>query len=211
VTERSHEIAADRPTGRPENRPLLTDPKVLEALAHPVRLDLLTYLMSAGPATASGCARAVGDTPSNCSYHLRTLAKHRLVEPVSSPDGRERPWRATVTGLRTVSSGLETDSAQAQGTAELAAASVTLDQRLLRDYLAHRDEVAPEWREADEYADYTLRVSPDELRELVGRLDALIRPLIAATRPQPPDDAELVHLTLFAFPRTGSSWRRRQP
>ncbi len=63
-----------------EIRPLLTDPDVLEALAHPVRLDLLTYLISAGPATASVCARAVGDSPSNCSYHLRTLADHGLVE-----------------------------------------------------------------------------------------------------------------------------------
>jgi DNA-binding transcriptional ArsR family regulator len=201
----------DRPPGRPEHRPLLTDPEVLEALAHPVRLDMLTYLMSAGPATASVCARAVGDTPSNCSYHLRELAKHGLVEPASSPDGRERPWRATVTGLRTVQSGDEPGSAEAQGTAELAAASVALDQRLLRDYLAHRDELTAEWREADEYAQYTLRISPQELRELTERLDALIRPLIAATREQPPDTAELVHLTLVAFPRTGSPWSRRQP
>ena len=82
-----------------DTRPVLTDPEVLEALAHPVRLDLLTYLMSDGPATASVCARAVGDTPSNCSYHLRALAGHGLVERASSRDGRERPWRATITGL----------------------------------------------------------------------------------------------------------------
>src|ERR1700759_5782882 len=82
-----------------ERRPVLTDPEVLEALAHPVRLDLLTYLMSDGPASASQCARAVGDTPSNSSYHLRTLARHGLVEPVQSPDRRQRPWRATITGF----------------------------------------------------------------------------------------------------------------
>ena len=83
----------------PERRPVLTDPDVLEALAHPVRLDLLSYLMSNGPATASTCARAVGDTPSNCSYHLRTLARHGLVERVESTDRRQRPWRATITGF----------------------------------------------------------------------------------------------------------------
>jgi DNA-binding transcriptional ArsR family regulator len=199
------------PPGSPEHRPLLSDPKVLEALAHPVRLDLLSYLMSDGPATASVCARAVGDTPSNCSYHLRELAKHGLVEPASSPDGRERPWRATVTGFRTIESGAEPGSAEAQGTAELAAASVALDQRLLRDYLANRDEVTAEWQAADQYAQYTLRISPEELRDLGERLDALIRPLIAATRRQPPDNAELVHLTLVAFPRTGSPWSHRQP
>ena len=67
----------------PEARPLLTDPDVLETLAHPVRLDVLTYLIADGPATASQCARAVGDTPSNCSYHVRMLARHGLVEPVA--------------------------------------------------------------------------------------------------------------------------------
>src|ERR1700704_5103790 len=108
------------------NRPLVTDPAALEALALPVRLDVLNYLMSNGPATASVCARAVGDTPSNCSYHLRTLARHGLVETVSSPDGRERPWRATVTGLRTVKAGLDPDTPEARGTAELMAASIAL-------------------------------------------------------------------------------------
>src|SRR5580698_4906225 len=82
-----------------EQRREISDPEALEALAHPVRLDILSYLASRGPATASACARAVGDNPSNSSYHLRVLAKHGLVEPVESTDGRERPWRAVVTGL----------------------------------------------------------------------------------------------------------------
>src|SRR5262249_4627489 len=85
----------------PEARKRITEPAALDALAHPVRLDLMNYLRSSGPAPASACARAVGDTPSNCSYHLRTLAKFGLVGEVPSADGRERPWRALVTGLIT--------------------------------------------------------------------------------------------------------------
>jgi DNA-binding IclR family transcriptional regulator len=54
-------------------------------------MDVLSFLMSTGPATASTCARAVGDSPSNCSYHLRVLAAHGLVEQDVSSDGRERP------------------------------------------------------------------------------------------------------------------------
>jgi hypothetical protein len=190
----------------PEQRPVLTDPEVLEALAHPVRLDLLTYLMSAGPATASACARAVGDTPSNCSYHLRTLARHSLVEPASSGDGRERPWRATITGFA-MDPDADPATPEGHGAAAVLAASVALDQRLLREYLTHRDDVGAPWREADQYSSYTLRVSPDELRRLAAALDALIRPLIAAGRDAPPEDAELVHLGLTAFPRTGAPWR----
>jgi DNA-binding transcriptional ArsR family regulator len=185
-----------------QRRPVLTDPAVLESLAHPVRLDVLNYLMSDGPATASVCARAVGDTPSNCSYHLRMLARHGLVASGESADGRERPWRATITGFDIERTTVDPATPEARGAAALLAAALQLDQRLTRDYLTHRDRVSAPWREADAYAAYTLRLTPDELRDLVERLDSLIRPLIAATRENPPSDAELVHLGLQAFPRS---------
>ncbi len=189
-----------------EQRPVLTDPEVLAALAHPVRLDVLTYLISDGPATASACARAVGDTPSNCSYHLRTLGRHGLVEPVASSDGRARPWRARITGFATPPSGVGPGTPEALGAAGVLAATVALDQRRLREYLTHRDDVSPAWRQADEYSSYTLRVSPGELRALVEQIDALIRPLIAPNRESSPPDSALVHVGVQAFPRTGSPW-----
>ncbi|MFL5859571.1 MAG: winged helix-turn-helix domain-containing protein [Solirubrobacteraceae bacterium] len=194
----------------PTRRPVLTDPEVLEALAHPVRLDLLTYLMSNGPGSASTCARAVGDTPSNCSYHLRTLARHGLVEPVPSTDRRQRPWRATITGFA-LDPDAEPASREGRGAAAVLAASLALEQRLLRDYLSQRDAVAPAWREADLASSYTLRISPTELNELGEQLDALIRPLIAANRQDAPPDAALVHLDLFAFPRLEVPWSRADP
>jgi predicted transcriptional regulator len=184
---------------RPENRPVLTDPEVLDALAHPVRLDLLTHLMSSGPATASVCAREIGDTPSNCSYHMRALARHGLVEQVNSSDGRERPWRATVTGF-TVDPDADPATPEGRGGAALMAASLALEQRHLRDYLSHRDQVSGRWRQADQYSTYMLRVTPAELSELGDELDALIRPLIAATREDPPSGAELVSLGVYAYP-----------
>ena len=187
----------------PENRPLLTDPDVLATLAHPVRLDVLTYLMSNGPATASTCARAVGDTPSNCSYHVRALARHGLVEQASSSDGRERPWRATITGFE-VSPDPDPGTPEGRGAAAVLAASVALEQRRLRDYLSHRDRVTPAWRDADPMSAYSVRVTPAELKQLAGRLDALIRPLLAATREDAPQDAEVVHIGLTAIPQLGS-------
>jgi predicted transcriptional regulator len=190
-----------------DRRPLLTDPEVLEALAHPVRLDLLTYLMAAGPAPASTCARAVGDTPSNCSYHLRTLASHGLVESVPSDDRRQRPWRATITGF-SIDPNADPDTPQARSNAALLSASLALEQSRLRDYLANRDRVSDAWREADNTASYTIRVTPDELSELNAQIDALVRPLIAAHRADAPPSAELVHVNVFAFPRTGEPWKR---
>jgi DNA-binding transcriptional ArsR family regulator len=190
-----------------ERRPLLTDPEVLEALAHPVRLDLLTYLMSAGPATASTCARAVGDTPSNCSYHLRTLGRHGLVEAVHSDDRRQRPWRATITGF-SIDLNVEPDSPQGRSNAAVLSASVALEQGLLRDYLANRDRVSAAWREAETTSSYTLHITPEELGELNARIDALLRPLIAANRSDAPPSAGLVHVNVFAFPRLGEPWTR---
>jgi len=180
-----------------EVRRQITEPAALEALAHPVRLDLINYLMASGPATASTCARAVGDTPSNCSYHLRVLAKVGLVSEVASEDGRERPWQALVTGFDT---DVEPGEPASPAAARLQAVSLQRDQQLARDYLARRDRVPAEWRAADAYATYTLRLSPDELTELGHRIDALIRPYLAATRDAVPPDAALVHLGVHAFP-----------
>jgi hypothetical protein len=151
--------------------------------------------MSGGPATASQCARAVGDTPSNCSYHLRYLARHGLVEPEATDDetdqrdNRERPWRATITGF-SFESGPQTKT--------LAAIALQRDHRLAREYLGRIDNVDVAWRDAGGLSSYTLRMTSTELADLQQRLDALIRPYIAATRGTV-DGAELVHLGLTAF------------
>jgi DNA-binding transcriptional ArsR family regulator len=184
-----------------ENRRRLTEPETVRALAHPVRLELLIHLMSTGPATASECARAVGDSPSNCSYHLRVLAKHGLVASEGSDDGRERPWRAKVTGIESPGGETGPGTPEAADAAALRAVSVQRDQRLLLDYLARRDAVDERWRGVDMYNSYTLRATPEEMRALGDRLDALIRPYIAATREDTPDGADLVHVNLTAFPR----------
>jgi DNA-binding transcriptional ArsR family regulator len=180
-----------------EIRRRIVEPEALDALAHPVRLELVNYLMSSGPATASACARAVGDTPSNCSYHLRTLAKVGLVGEVASEDGRERPWEALVTGFDT---GAEQGAPITPQEAKLMAVSVQRDQHLLREYLARREEVPRRWRRADVYRAYTLRLTPAELSQLSAKLDALIRPYIAATREDAPRGSALVELGLHAFP-----------
>ncbi len=184
---------------KPEARRTLTDPAALDALSHPVRLDLLSFLMSHGAATASDCARAVDDNPSNCSYHLRVLAKHGLVEPVASEDGRERPWRATITGLS-----LDLDSTDPSVVASATAmleASIQLDYQLAREHVRRRDRIEGEWRDVDAHAQYGLRVSPAELQSIVERIDAIVRPYIAATRQDAPGDAAIANLSLLAFPR----------
>lgn len=181
------------------NRAVITERPVMTTLAHPTRLGLLSYLAADGPATASQAARFVGTTPSNCSYHLRVLAKYGLVSEVETSNGRERPWRANITGLVMPDSSFEPHAEGREEAAAWLAISVQRDQQMQRDYLSRRDEVLPSWREADQHATYTLRLVPEELTALARRLDELIRPYLAPTRPDAPPDAELVHLGLHAF------------
>src|SRR5262245_60951003 len=180
---------------RKEARRRVGEPRELAALAHPLRLDLLNHLMASGPATASECARAVGDTPSNCSYHLRVLERAGLVEAGGSADGRERPWRATVTGF-----GVDDERADPGQAAAFALVTLQRDQRMTRDYMARRDQVAPAWRAVSGLATYTLRMTPEELEALGERLDALIRPYLAPTRQDAPKGSALVHVGVHAFP-----------
>src|SRR5436305_946859 len=79
----------------------VTDPRAMRALAHPVRLELLDQLAVAGTLTAAEASVLVGETPANCSFHLRTLAKYGFVEQADGGRGRERPWRRVPGGIGT--------------------------------------------------------------------------------------------------------------
>jgi DNA-binding transcriptional ArsR family regulator len=183
-----------------ELRRTISDPRALTALAHPVRLALLNHLMAFGPRTASQCADVVDATPSNCSYHLRHLARFGLVEPVEAEDGRERPWRATATGFNfRRPEGSPSDPAAMAAEEALAATRIDENARLAYALLGKVDRLSPEWRDATALSNFALRLNPAELVELTDGLDRLIRPFIAVTRPDPPADAETVHLSLQAF------------
>ena len=71
----------------------LTDPKAMRALAHPLRWALLEALGHAGTLTATQASEMLGESPANCAFHLRTLAKYGFVEEAGGGKGRERPWR----------------------------------------------------------------------------------------------------------------------
>ena len=106
----------------------LTDPKAIRALAHPVRWALLEALGQAGTLTATQASEMLGESPANCAFHLRTLAKYGFVEEAGGGRGRERPWRQTYDGM---SWRARTDDPQASEAAE-ALEQVWLDRSLTR-------------------------------------------------------------------------------
>ena len=185
--------------GAQERRVRISDPRALRALAHPLRLALLDRLMSFGEQTAAQCAEAVGSTASNCSYHLRALARAGLVESGSSADRRERPWCATSTGLEFGRHDAATSPASAGAARAVDELVLAHDEELTRRAKGRHDQQPPDWQAAETYHTYALKLTPSELRQVVLEIDRLVRPYITPTRGDAPEDAEVAHLRLLAF------------
>ncbi|MGH3303590.1 MAG: winged helix-turn-helix domain-containing protein [Streptosporangiaceae bacterium] len=65
----------------------------LRALTHPTRRALIEAIGLAGPLTATRASALVGESPTACAYHLRTLARLGFLEEAGGGRGRERPCR----------------------------------------------------------------------------------------------------------------------
>lgn len=183
-------------------RRIIEDIDAVRAMAHPHRVAILYYLLSAPARTATECAAEVGGTASACSYHLRELERFGLVERTAATgDARTRPWRAAAVGY-SIEARLEeeTPAARAANLA-LSRAELIENQRLLKRYLDASDTIDRTWRSAAEFHAFELSVSTDELRELNDKIAALLRPYRAPTRTDNADDARPVHVVYQAFPR----------
>jgi predicted ArsR family transcriptional regulator len=173
--------------------------EALAALAVPARLALLNHLLSAGPCTASECAPVVGESASNCSWHLRALEKVGLVEraPVAEGgDGRTRPWQATAVGYR---SAVEEGPANRVARTALSGLIAEHADDLYRRYLARQEDMPAAWTEAAGDYEYGLQLTPDELTALLEQVDALVRPYTRPIRSDAPEGSEVVHVSLRAF------------
>ncbi len=171
----------------------------LAALAVPARFAILDHLLAAGPATASQCAKVVGETPSNCSWHLRALAKVGLVERAEAPasDGRDRPWQATATGFDF--SGDGTQAGELAGTALESVAARNANDAFDR-YLTHRSGLPKEWQDAAGTHRYHLALTADELVALKASIDELVRPYVRPHRIELPQGSHVVQMQIRSFP-----------
>lgn len=142
----------------------------MRALAHPVRLDLLEALAIHGPLTATEAAELVGESPANCSWHLRQLAKYGFIEPAPSSGGRQRPWRRTHRGLSwSESTG---DPASAAAARSLTQVFFDREFRLVRDAMQAGE--APGWADTSVAIQTIGWLTADELRELDTALFTLL-------------------------------------
>lgn len=174
----------------------ITDPQAMRALAHPVRLAILSYLQRNGPATATALAPHVGATPSVTSWHLRHLATFGLVtdaDPGEVPgDRRQRWWKAMARGFRFQ----PTDDASAQMLADQMYAAA--QQQVDRWMTETRPGLSGEWLRNAGLSNTTVRLTAAELAELAGRIDELLGPYVHRT--DPPPDARDVRILRHYLP-----------
>ncbi|GAA4631545.1 helix-turn-helix domain-containing protein [Actinoallomurus vinaceus] len=150
----------------------LRDAGELRSLAHPVRMRLCQALYERGTATATELAEMIGESPANCSWHLRQLAKYGFVEEAGGGKGRHRPWRPVP---RMLSWGDSDESG------EVAAASDALSMQFveqefagLRDWQAWRRTDPPEWQDAAYWMQNIDWLTVEELKELNEAIAAVI-------------------------------------
>ncbi len=179
-----------------------TDVRALRALAHPLRNRLLGRLRLDGPATASQLARAVGESSGSTSYHLRQLAAHGFVQEVEGQGtARERWWRARhrMTSWQAADVVAQEGGAQVQD--EMTRLQLDGHARVLNAWQAQQDRLAPGWTAGASLNDYALRLRPEQARELLAELDAVLeRWMDAHPTHVPAEGTDLVSVLLDIVP-----------
>lgn len=181
------------------SRRRVTSATGLKALAHPVRIALLELLATEGARTATQAAARLGQTPANCSWHLRKLAEHGFVREVAGAGGRSRPWRA-------VTEGLTWGGAEPDGDAAGEALTDTLLEREIQRLRAARAAVAtepPEWRGTTSVHQSRAWLTAGEAQELSAAMAALFRSWPRERVADPltrPEGARLVSLVGWLAP-----------
>ncbi|WP_194911516.1 ArsR/SmtB family transcription factor [Catenulispora rubra] len=168
----------------------ISDTRVLAALTHPLRRQILDVLTVDGPATVGMLAERTDEAVGNVSHHVRVLAEARLVEdvPELARDRRERWWRPTPAEVRWARADFEGSPADA-AVAD-AAGSLMLDRQTAaaRSWPARRAGYPEQWREGCAVStEAWLRLSPEEAREFGAQLIALFD---AWSHRPVPDDAQ---------------------
>ena len=162
------------------------DPRVLRAIAHPVRNRILEELSATGPARAADLAADLGIPANQASFHLRQLAKYGVVEeaPEAARDRRDRVWKVVaedgyVVNLRELERDPETRAAGAVWRRSFEGRAHDVLSAAFRDSLAGDGAVR-------KVGDTTLRLTDEEARTMAQELDDVVAGWAERTRGRDP-------------------------
>jgi hypothetical protein len=177
----------------------LTDPLAMRALAHPVRVALVEMLSVVDTLTATQASELLGESPANCAFHLRTLAKYGFVEEAGGGRGRERPWKLAD---RPIAISTRQDDPRA------ATAAGALSQAWLDLWIERARQVfgssnsMPGWENATGWSRNGVFLTPEETRDLRVQMRRLLEKY-EARKSSPalrPPGALPVEWTIFTAP-----------
>jgi DNA-binding transcriptional ArsR family regulator len=206
------EAAAPSPEPGAPRSPVPADevvpsPMALRALAHPLRLRMLGLLRVEGPSTASRLASRLGLNSGATSYHLRQLAEHGfVVDDASRGNARERWWRAAhrTTHVPDDYSGEPTAGDARQAFSQAVAVAYAGQ---IQTAVEEQPTLPEEWRALSSASDWSLRLTPQEARQLHDELHAVVeryRPW-HPDRPEAPAGAGHYRVLLNTFPSPGTT------
>jgi DNA-binding transcriptional ArsR family regulator len=180
---------------------LATD--AMRALAHPLRLRILDELSINGPLTASGLGERLAESSGATSYHLRQLEKHGLVREVTAKgNARERWWERRPGSISTP----EPQEFPAGSAERLATQLIENEWNRSREAHFHefvnegRNIFSQEWVDATTVDTINLRLTPEQLHQLVEDLDEVLWKYIDAYKTTPTAGSRPVQIHLNAFP-----------
>ncbi len=178
----------------------ISDVETLRAFAHPARIQLIDVLAKHGALTATQASELIGESPSNCSFHLRQLARCGLIEPAPVTDGRTRPWQAVPFGIGDDIDALD----DAEFTATAAAVSdlwIARQAEAEADWTRRSPAEPTHWRRAA-MSSYGYRwLTADELAEYQREVERLLERFRERRDPAlRPEGSRPVRLYASAFP-----------
>jgi DNA-binding transcriptional ArsR family regulator len=162
------------------------DPRLLRAVAHPLRNRILNELSASGPLRAADVARELDIAPNLASFHLRQLAKYGLVveDAAAARDRRDRVWRLVDEAGLSVNL---TDLEQAPGgkaAARVFRRTASGWAHVLVDEAYHAERDPEVFRAVTEVP---LRLTKEEARELEGEIEELLQSWNDRTRGRDPE------------------------
>lgn len=181
----------------------IRDPRILRAIAHPVRLRLLEELAATGPATATELAERVGESPANCSWHLRQLARYGFIEEAGGGAGRQRPWRVVVQSNRW---GGPDDDAEFAAADDAATGVLAANEyAAMRRWHAARRGEPRQWREAALLSQSQAWLTAAELKAVKEEIQAIFLRHLDPDRFDPasrPPGTRLIRFVAWGVPHT---------
>jgi predicted ArsR family transcriptional regulator len=165
----------------PTPKPELHDPRVLRAIAHPVRNRILTALDVMGPLRAADVATELGIPANQASFHLRQLGKYGLVEedPGAARDRRDRVWKLTEEHGYTVELSAVEQTPGGKAASAVFRRSMAAWGHQVVDLAYGEDRDKDTLRTVSEQA---VRLTKAEAKELSGELEEVLERWVDRTR-----------------------------